>query len=130
MQFVVHGRHLELTEALKAHCQTRLYDRAIRLVNDSAARMEVELADEFGDKQRSADKSCRIHLRSPGMTPIVVREVRPNMYEAIDLAADRLIEAIRRGLKKRESYSRESIKDLEPILPTPSSPTTQKLATE
>lgn len=129
MQFVVHGRHLELTEALKAHCQTRLYDRAIRLVNDSAARMEVELADEFGEKQRDADKSCRIHLRSPGMTPIVVREVRPNMYEAIDLAADRLIEAIRRGLKKRESYSRESIKDLEPILPTPSE-TEQKLATE
>ena len=129
MQFVVHGRHLELTEALKAHCQTRLYDREIRLVNDSAARMEVELADEFGEKQRDADKSCRIHLRSPGMTPIVVREVRPNMYEAIDLAADRLIEAIRRGLKKRESYSRESIKDLEPILPTPSE-TKQKLATE
>src|SRR5690606_36740337 len=129
MQFVVQGRHLELTEALKAHCQTRLYDRAIRLVNDSAARMEVELADEFGEKQRDADKSCRIHLRSPGMTPIVVREVRPNMYEAIDLAADRLIEAIRRGLKKRESYSRESIKDLEPILPPPSE-TKQKLATE
>lgn len=130
MQFVVQGRHLELTEALKAHCQTRIYDRAIRLVNDSAARMEVELADEFGEKQRSGDKACRIHLRAPGLSPIIVREVRPNMYEAIDLAADRLLEAIRRGLKKRESYSRESIKDLEALPPPITSDAAQKLATE
>lgn len=124
MQFVVHGRHLELTEALKAHCQTRLYDRAIRLVNDSAARMEVELADEFGQKQRSGDKSCRIHLRTPGLSPIIVREVRPNMYEAIDVAADRLLEAVRRALRKRESYSRESLKDLD-VAPTEQAASTE-----
>ncbi len=117
MQFVVHGHHLELTEALKSHCKTRIYDRAAKLVSDSAARLQVELSDEFGEKQRDADKACRIHLRSPGLSPIIVREVRPNMYEAIDVAADRLFEAVRRGMKKRESYSRESIKDLDPILP-------------
>lgn len=115
MQFVVQGRHLDLTEALKAHCRTRIYDRSIKLVNNSAARMEVELADEFGEKQRSGDKSCRIHLRAPGVGPIIVRETRPNMYEAIDVAADRLVEAIRRALGKRESYSRESIKDMDAI---------------
>lgn len=117
MQFVVHGRHLELTEALKAHCKTRIYDRATKLINDSAARMEVELSDEFGEKQRDGDKSCRVHLRSPGLAPIIVREVRPNMYEAIDVAADRLLVVMKRAMQKRESYSRESIKDLEVILP-------------
>src|SRR5690606_16114422 len=94
-----------------------------RLVNDSAARMEVELADEFGQKQRSGDKSCRIHLRTPGLSPIIVREVRPNMYEAIDVAADRLLEAVRRALRKRESYSRESLKDLDVAPPEPAAST-------
>lgn len=123
MQFVVHGHHLELTEALKSHCKTRLFDRATKLVNDSAARLQVELSDEFGEKQRDADKACRVHLRSPGMAPIIVREVRPNMYEAIDVAGDRLFEAMRRGMEKRESYSRRSIKDLDPLPPPASAPT-------
>lgn len=124
MQFVVHGHHLDLTDALKAHCHTRIYERITRLVNDSAARMEVELADEFGQKQRSGDKSCRIHLRTPGLSPIIVREVRPNMYEAIDVAADRLLEAVRRALRKRESYSRESLKDLD-VAPTEQAASTE-----
>lgn len=126
MQFVVHGHHLDLTEALKAHCKTRIFERATKLVNDSAARMEVELADEFGEKQRSGDKSCRVHLRAPGLTPIIVRETRPNMYEAIDVAADRLVEAMRRAMRKRESYSRESIKDLDALPPEVASTATER----
>lgn len=119
MQFVVHGHHLELTEALKERCRTRIHDRALKLVNDSAAKMEVELSDRFGAKQRDADKACRIHLKAPGLNPIVVTEVRPNMYEAIDLAADRLFEALRRGRDKKETYKRESIKTLDFAIDTP-----------
>lgn len=111
MQFVVRGHHLELTQSLKDRART-VYERAEKLLDDPAARMEIELEDEFGDKQRSADKACRVHLRVPGVAPIIVSEVRPDMYEAIDLAADRLVEALRRALEKRENFSRESIKNL------------------
>lgn len=113
MQFVVHGHHLELTEALKERCKTRIHDRVVKFTADSAAKLEVELSDRFGAKQRDADKACRIHLRAPGLTPIVVTEVRPNMYEAIDLAADRVVEALRRSRDKRDGYKRESIKTLD-----------------
>lgn len=116
MQFVVHGHHLDLTEALKERCRGQIFERAQRLVTDSAARLEVELSDKYGVKQRGADKACRVNLRAPGLGPITVTEVRQNMYEAIDVAADRLLEALRRGLARRENYSRESIKNLEPAL--------------
>jgi len=113
MQFVVHGHHLDLTESLKERCRLHIFERAEKLVDDSAARMEIVLSDHFGSRKGKADKSCSIDLRAPGVAPIHVTEVRPNMYEAIDLAADRLVEALRRSVEKRENFNRrESIKNL------------------
>jgi len=102
MQFIVHGHHLELSDSLKARCRAHIYDRAERLIDDSAARLEIVLANHFGQKHGKGDMSCKIDLRAPGIAPIHVTETRPSMHEAIDLAADRLIEAIRRGVEKRE----------------------------
>ena len=102
MQFIVHGHHLDLTESLKERCRADIFERAEKLVDDSAARLEIELSDHFGQRHGKADKSCRIDLRVPGLPPIHVTELRPSMHEAIDLAADRLIEALRRGVEKVE----------------------------
>lgn len=106
MQFVVHGHHLELTESLKERCRLHIYERVEKLVDDSAARLEIELTDQFGAKSRSGDMGCRIDLRVPGLAPIHVDELRGNMHEAIDLAADRLVEALRRSIEKREGSRR------------------------
>jgi ribosomal subunit interface protein len=106
MQFVVHGHHLELTESLKERCRLHIYERVEKLVDDSAARLEIELTDQFGTKSRAGDMGCRVDLRVPGHAPIHVDEIRPNMHEAIDLAADRLVEALRRSIEKKEGSRR------------------------
>lgn len=106
MQFVVHGHHLELTESLKERCRLHIYERVEKLVDDSAARLEIELTDQFGAKSRSGDMGCRVDLRVPGLAPIHVDELRGNMHEAIDLAADRLVEALRRSIEKKEGARR------------------------
>lgn len=114
MQFVVHGHHLELTDSLKERCRLHILDRVEKLVDDSAARLEIVLSDQFGSKKGKADMACSIDLRVPGVPSIHVSEARPTMHEAIDLAADRLVEALRRSVEKRENFNRrESIKDLE-----------------
>jgi ribosomal subunit interface protein len=106
MQFIVHGHHLELTDSLKERCRAHVLERAEKLVDDTAARLEIELSDHFGQKRGKADKSCRIDLRVPGLPPIHVTEMRSSMHEAIDLAADRLVEALRRGVEKKEDRRR------------------------
>lgn len=106
MQFVVHGHHLELTESLKERCRLHIYERVEKLVDNSAARLEILLSDQFGTKSRSGDMGCHIDLRVPGHPPIHLDEVRPNMHEAIDLAADRLVEALRRSIEKKEASRR------------------------
>ena len=118
MQFIVHGHHLELTESLKERCRSHILDRAEKLVDDSAARLEIELTDHFGQKHGKGDMSCRIDLRAPGIPPIHIEEVRPSMHEAIDLAADRLFEALRRGIERKESRRRSGdIRNLAPVEP-------------
>lgn len=111
MQYVVHGHHLELTDALKERCRMHVFERVEKLADDSAARLEIELADHFGQRHGKADKSCRLDLRVPGLAPIHVSELRPTMAEAIDLAADRLVEALRRGIERRESMRRRAHKE-------------------
>ena len=106
MQFIVHGHHLELTDSLKERCRAHVLERAEKLVDDTAARLEIELSDHSGQKRGKADKSCRIDLRVPGLAPIHVTEMRSSMHEAIDLAADRLVEALRRGVEKKEDRRR------------------------
>jgi ribosome-associated translation inhibitor RaiA len=112
MQYVVHGHHLDLTPSLKERCHLHVQERAEKLVDDSAARLEIELADHFGGgRHGKADKSCRIDMRVPGLPPIHIAEMRPTMAEAIDLAADRMAEALRRGLERRESARRRAHKE-------------------
>lgn len=121
MEFVVHGHHLELTESLKSRCHAHIYERAEKLVDNPAARLEVELGDQFGNKHGKGDKSCRIDLRVPGIPPIHVDELRPSMHEAIDLAADRLIEALRRQVHKKDTVRRrggETIRHADGLPPT------------
>ena len=102
MQFIVHGHHLELSESLKERCRAHILERVEKLVDDSAARLEIELSDLYGQKQSKADMRCRVDLRVPGLNSIHVDEVRPNMHEAIDIAADRLVEALRRAVERKE----------------------------
>lgn len=119
MQFIVHGHHLDLTDSLKERCRAHVLERAEKLVDDSAARLEIELSDHFGQKHGKGDKSCRIDLRAPGLAPIHVTEMRPSMHEAIDLAADRLIEALRRGVERVEDRrKRDDIRNHVQVTPS------------
>jgi len=106
MQFIVHGHHLELSESLKERCRAHVFERVNKLVDDSAARLEIVLSDLYGAKHGKADMSCRIDLRVPGLAPIHVDEVRPSMHEAIDIAADRAVEALRRAVERVEARRR------------------------
>lgn len=117
MQFTVHGHHLELTDSLKERCRTHVYERAEKLVDDPAARMEIVLTDLFGQKHGKGDMGCKITLRVPGLAPINVEEVRPSMHEAIDLAADRVVEALRRGIGRKETRRRQG--DIRDFVPAP-----------
>ncbi|OGQ90040.1 MAG: ribosomal subunit interface protein [Deltaproteobacteria bacterium RIFOXYA12_FULL_58_15] len=103
MKLIVKARHMNLTPALKAHAEDKLGEAITRFYDGPAATLEIELG-ELGRTKDGLDKECRVTAFIPKGKAITITEVSDDMYKAIDLARDRLVETVKRQLdKKREA---------------------------
>lgn len=121
MQVIVKARHMNLTAALKAHAEAKLGEPVMRIFDRPAAKLEVELS-QLGDKDGET-MECRVTVFMPKGRTITITEVCDNMYKAIDLAHDRLLEQVKRergrktdtkrrrreALREREQTAKESL---------------------
>lgn len=113
MELVVKGRHLKLTDGLRRQVEGKLYEPLSRLVNDSAAQLEVELSD-LGQHADQVDKRCRATVTLPGLEPLTVIEEDSDLYRAIDTVHDRLLTLVKRTLtKRRDRQSRPQARGVE-----------------
>jgi putative sigma-54 modulation protein len=106
MQVIVKGRHINLSEALKAHAEEKLGMAAMRIFDRPAAKVEIELSD-LGKIRDGVNMECRVTVFMPRGKPINVTETAEDMYKAIDLAHDRLIQQIKRARSKRVAITRD-----------------------
>ena len=104
MRVIVKGRHLNLTQALKDHAEQKLSNALMRIFDNPGATLEIELND-VGNVRNGKDKECRITLTLPKNKTINIVEVEDDMYKAIDLAHDRLLNEVKRQLEKRYDKS-------------------------
>lgn len=97
MQLDIRGRHLTLTVALLDRVDRRLRF-ALGRFDRSLGRVTVRLGDDNGPRG-GVDKSCRVQLYAAGR-PISIEEIDPDMYAAIDRAAERTGRAVERALAR------------------------------
>jgi len=109
MRVIVKGRHMNLTQALKAHAEEKLGKMVMRMFNRPAGTLEIELND-VGNVRDGKDKECRITLSIPRGKTINITEIDDDMYKAIDLAHDRLMNEVKREHEKKldKSTSRKA----------------------
>ena len=79
---------LELTDALRAFCESRIVEPLQRIYDREGPRLEIELSDENGTKG-GIDKRCRITFEMPHTRTINVVQTSDDIYRAVDLAAQR-----------------------------------------
>ena len=108
MRVIVKGRHMDLTPSLKAHAEEKLGKSLMRIFDRPAAKIEIELSD-LGHLHGKESSECRVSVFIPHGRAINITEIDDNMYKAIDLARDRLIEQVKRqqGRKAHMSRSRK-----------------------
>jgi ribosome-associated translation inhibitor RaiA len=94
-----------LTAAIERHVKGRV-KLAIRRASKSVSGVMVRLRDTNG-KRGGIDKACRIAVWLRGGGTVVVEAVDRNLYAAVDAAAAKLREAIRRRLRRRRTLRRE-----------------------
>ncbi len=104
MRVIVKARHMELTQALKLHAEQKLGKALMRIIDKPSVRVEIEL-NTIGNVRDGTDKECRVTVLMPRNKAINIVEVDDDMYKAIDLAHDRLLEQVKRERDRRASPS-------------------------
>lgn len=100
MRAIIKGRHLTLSDHLKAYVGAKIERPAAKCLDDPSVILEVELSDLFGPK-RGSDKQCEVLLSLPRRNLLRIEEVQDDLYAAIDAAGDRLVRALERYKGKK-----------------------------
>jgi putative sigma-54 modulation protein len=92
MQITVSGRHMGISESLKAYCRKK----AERLVRFYDRIQSIEVVLDGNNGQHFAE----MIVHSEGTTPFVAREQHEDAYAAVDLMMDKVERQIRRHKEK------------------------------
>jgi putative sigma-54 modulation protein len=104
MQVIVKARHMTLTPSLREHAEEKLGRSVMRIFDRPAAQIEIELS-ELGAKDGDT-KECRVTVYMPKGKTITITEVTDDMYKAVDLAHDRLLQQVKRERGKKHNPHR------------------------
>ena len=105
MQLNACGINLRLTPAIERHVKDRV-GGAISKAEKSIRDVSVRLRDTNGPKG-GVDKACRIVAWLRNRVTVVVEAVHGNLYAAIDAAAMKLRESVRRRTRRQRTLHRE-----------------------
>jgi ribosomal subunit interface protein len=101
MEIVVVSRHTEVPERFRQHVEDKL--SKVGQFSPYAQRVDVEVTHE--NNPRLADRSERVELTVRAKGPVVRAEASaPDRYAALDLAAGKLFERLRRARDRRKSH--------------------------
>lgn len=105
MQMDILGTNFELTAPLLRHVKRRV-NLALAPARASVTGVMVRLHDLNGPRG-GVDKRCRIVTWLSGRGSVVVDAVDLDLYAAVDAAAAKVREAVRRHRKRRRTLRRE-----------------------
>ena len=106
MEIEIQARGFAVTVALRAHVAKRL-EAALAPFKRHVRRVVARLGDENGPRG-GYDKTCRLGVSVGGAPDVFTADTRPDLYAAIDCAADRLAAALARRLNRRRDLRRLS----------------------
>ncbi|MCI0571617.1 MAG: HPF/RaiA family ribosome-associated protein [Myxococcaceae bacterium] len=121
MKLLLRGVHLGLNDNLKDYVQSHMVDHIARFYDDTAAELEVSLADVNGPKG-GKDKEARVTFRSPHLATIHVTELGVDIYACVDLARDRLERLVKRELSRLRDVDHREVTDRESLRSTGPAP--------
>ncbi len=94
----IHAHALEMSPALREHCERRL-ETALGRFRERLGRISVWLSDENGPKGGD-DLRCRVVADIAGGRTIVVEAQTNDAYASVDVVADKLGVAVAREVDR------------------------------
>jgi ribosomal subunit interface protein len=106
-QIYLTARHLDLTDGLRTHVERHLKQALAHHTSVRVVRMEVQL---YKVSEREVRYGCHVLLELVHGHDINIREEDHDLYEAIDLAQKRLVQAVTDYRDRRLTEGRHSRK--------------------
>ena len=98
MKLIVQGKQMRVTAGMKRYAEEHLVAPLRRFYDNEAAELRVELG--VVSKSRGEARECHLTLHMPGARTIQIEESTPDVYGALDVAADRLVRVAKKELAK------------------------------
>ncbi len=120
MELVIHGKNIEVTEAIRNYAQQKLA-KAVAHFQNLIAGIDVHLS-VARNPRISAAQAAEVTVHAGG-TVIRVEERSENLYASIDLVADKIARKLRKFKERRQNHhaTKTSIAIAEqPPVPPPS----------
>lgn len=105
MNLVMRGLNVAVSEAIRTHVERRLMF-AIGRFADQVRQVNVRLSHGSAHG-RGIDKRCQIEIRMRTQGPVWVDAVDPDLFTAIDMAADRVGHVLPREIAKARPPMRQ-----------------------
>jgi ribosomal subunit interface protein len=94
--------HIDGSAELTRHVQ-EVVESALQSFADRVTRVEVHLTDESSSQKNIGnDKRCTMEVRLAGVQPIAINAEASSVVQAIDAAAEKLENTVRRTLDRRD----------------------------
>ena len=98
MKLIVQGKQMRVGEGLRRYAQEHLLKPLRRFYDNEAAELRVEVG--IDNRNRGESKQCHLTFRMPGARTIQIEQTTPDVYGALDVAADRLVRVAKKELGK------------------------------
>ena len=96
MKLIVQGKQMRVSAAVKRYAEEHVLQPLTRFYDNEAAELRVEVGKD--NPNRGESTQCHLTFRMPGARTIQIEESTPDVYGALDVAADRLVRVAKKEL--------------------------------
>ena len=96
MKLIVQGKQMRVSAGLRRYAEEHLVQPLRRFYDNEAAELRVEVGRT--NPNRGEAKECHLTFRMPGAKTIQIEESTPDVYGALDVAADRMVRVAKKEL--------------------------------
>lgn len=98
MKLIVQGKQMRVSAGLRRYAEEHLVRPLRRFYDNEAAELRVEVG--IDNRNRGESRQCHLTFRMPGARTIQIEETTPDVFGALDVAADRLVRVAKKELEK------------------------------
>jgi len=105
MRVAIQASGIEMTDDLRSYAERRL-TTALGWAGRHLRRVAVSLRDINGPRG-GIDKSCKVQVQLDNGQEVIIDELKADLYEAIDCAAERADRAVVRQVGRTRQFAHE-----------------------